>query len=124
MAATTPLQRLKEALEAHRHSLQELEDALVEYGEALPSDEDDASQRRPASSANNGQDNDDDELHLLSIDEVCNTLGMGKSWTYRKLKSGEIPSIKLGRSIKVKRQDLKEYLEGKRYQPTPHHQQD
>ena len=120
MAATTPLQRLKEALEAHRHSLQELEDALVEYGEALPS-EDDASQRRPASSAN-GQD-DDAELHLLSIDEVCNTLGMGKSWTYRKLKSGEIPSIKLGRSIKVKRQDLKEYLEGKRYQPTPHHQQ-
>ena len=109
---TTPLQRLKAALEAQRHSLQEPEDALVEYGATLPN-EDDASQH-PASA--NGQD--DDELHLLSIDEVCNTLGMGKSWTYRKLKSGEIPSVKLGRSIKVKRQDLKEYLEGMRYQPT------
>jgi excisionase family DNA binding protein len=112
MATTTPLLRLREALEAQRRSLQELEDALVEYGETLPSE--DAASQHPASA--NGQD--DDELHLLSIDEVCNTLGMGKSWTYRKLKSGEIPSIKLGRSIKVKRQDLKEYLEGMRYHPS------
>ena len=42
---------------------------------------------------------------------------MGKSWTYRKIKGGEIPSIKLGRSIKVKREDLEEYLEGRRYRP-------
>ena len=42
---------------------------------------------------------------------------MGKSWTYRRIKSGEIPSVKLGRSIKVKRQDLEEYLESRRYQP-------
>jgi excisionase family DNA binding protein len=113
MVTTTPLQRLKEALEAQRHSLQELEDALVEYGETLPSEE--ASQR-PASA--DGQD----ELHLLSIDEVCKALGMGKSWTYRKIKSGEIPSIKLGRSIKVKREDLQKYLEGMRYQPTQQEQ--
>lgn len=43
---------------------------------------------------------------------------MGKSWTYRKLKSGEIPSVKLGRSLKVKREDLEEYLESHRYRPT------
>jgi excisionase family DNA binding protein len=108
--ATTPLQRLKRALEAHQLALQELEDALVEYGETLPSDD---ALQYPAST--NGQD---DELHLLSIEEVCKALGMGKSWTYRKIKSGEIPSIKLGRSIKVKRQDLDQYLEGMRYQPT------
>jgi len=42
---------------------------------------------------------------------------MGKSWTYRRLKSREIPSIKLGRAIKVKRHDLEEYLESQRYQP-------
>jgi excisionase family DNA binding protein len=113
---TTPLQRLKRAIEAYHRALQELEDALVEYGETLPN-EDDALQH-PAST--NGQDSD--ELHLLSIDEVCNALGMGKSWTYRKIKSGEIPSIKLGRSIKVKRQDLDQYLEGMRYQPTPQQQ--
>jgi len=39
MATTTPLQRLKRALEAHQLALQELEDALVEYGETLPSDD-------------------------------------------------------------------------------------
>ncbi len=42
---------------------------------------------------------------------------MGKSWTYRRIKSGEIPSVKLGRSIKVRREDLEEYLESRRYQP-------
>jgi len=43
---------------------------------------------------------------------------MGKSWVYRRLRSGEIPSVKLGRSIKVKRTDLEEYLEKQRYQPS------
>jgi excisionase family DNA binding protein len=54
---------------------------------------------------------------LHSIDEVCKALGMGKSWTYRRIKSGEIPSVKLGRSIKVRREDLQEYLQNQRYQP-------
>ena len=39
---------------------------------------------------------------------------MGKSWVYRRLKSGEIPSIKLGHNIKVKREDLHQYLESQR----------
>jgi len=42
---------------------------------------------------------------------------MGKSWVYRRLRSGEIPSVKLGRSIKVKRADVEEYLEKHHYQP-------
>jgi len=41
---------------------------------------------------------------------------MSKSWVYRRLRSGENPSVKLGRSIKVKRADLEEYLENYRYQ--------
>ncbi len=47
---------------------------------------------------------------------------MGKSWVYRKLKSGEIPSIKLGHNIKIKRTDLEEYLESQRYQPSSEEQ--
>ena len=43
---------------------------------------------------------------------------MGKSFVYRRLRSGEIPSVKLGRSIKVKRVDVEEYLEKHRYQPS------
>jgi excisionase family DNA binding protein len=43
---------------------------------------------------------------------------MGKSWVYRSIKSGEMPSVKLGRNIKVKRKDLEQYLERQRYQPS------
>jgi excisionase family DNA binding protein len=43
---------------------------------------------------------------------------MGKSWVYRRIQSGEIPSVKLGRNIKVRREDLEGYLEAQRYQPT------
>ena len=100
---TTQLRRLKQALEAHRRALEELENALLEFEESLP--------RRTAEHL------DGRDLELLSIEEVCRALGMGKSWTYRRIKSGEIPSVKLGRSIKVKRQDLEEYLESRRYQP-------
>ena len=107
MITKPQLQRLKQALEAHRHATEELESALLEIESAL-SDDGEALERV------GGQEG----LQLLSIAEVCRTLGMGKSWTYRRLKRGEIPSVKLGRSIKVKREDLQEYLESRRYQPT------
>ena len=42
---------------------------------------------------------------------------MGKSWVYGHIRSGEIPSVKLGRNIKVRREDLEGYLEDQRYQP-------
>ena len=53
---------------------------------------------------------------LLSISEVCQEIGMRKSWVHRRIKSGEIPSIRLGHNFKVKRSDLEEYLERQRYQ--------
>jgi excisionase family DNA binding protein len=98
------LQQLKRALQAHRRALEELEAALLEFEQTLPGD---ASER-----------SDSRVLELLSIPEVCDALGMGKSWTYRRLKSGEIPSIKLGTAIKVKQEDLEEYLESHRYVPS------
>ncbi len=100
---TTPIQRLRQALEGHRQALNELESALLGFEETLP---------REASGLSTGR-----APELLSMAEVCEALGMGKSWTYRRVKSGEIPSVKLGRSIKVKREDLDEYLESHRYQP-------
>ena len=56
-------------------------------------------------------------LGLLSLSEVCEELGMSKSWVYRKVRSGEIPSIKLGHNIKVKREHLEAYLKDQRYRP-------
>ena len=99
----TPLQRLRQALENHRQALDELESALLEVEQTLPGE----APGRPNAPG----------TELLSMAGLCEVLGMGKSWTYRRVKSGEIPSVKLGRSIKVKREDLEEYLESRRYQP-------
>jgi excisionase family DNA binding protein len=98
------LQRLKQALRAHREALEELESALLKFEESIKGEEQERPQERQ-------------RLDLLSIPDLCQELGMGKSWVYRHLRSGEIPSVKLGRSIKVKRADLEEYLEKHRSQP-------
>ena len=102
---TSSLQQLRQALEAHRQALKDLEEALSAYEGTLS--EGQTSEQPP----------DGQVPQLISIDEVCKALGMGKSWTYRRIKSGEIPSIKLGRSVKVRQEDLEEYLESHRYQP-------
>ncbi len=99
------LRRLKQALQAHREALEGLESALLEFEESISGE----AQERPQE----GQG-----LGLISIPELCQELGMGKSWVYRRLRSGEIPSVKLGRSIKVKRADVEEYLEKHHYQPS------
>ena len=54
-------------------------------------------------------------VQLLSIPQLCQELGMGKSWVYRRLRGGEIPSIRLGRTIKVRREELEQYLERHHY---------
>jgi len=105
MESNGSLRRLKQALWAHREALEELEGALLELEESI----DGSAPER----AEEGR-----SLGLLSIPELCQELGMGKSWVYRRLRSGEIPSVKLGRSIKVKLADVEEYLEKHRYQPS------
>jgi excisionase family DNA binding protein len=108
------LQPLREGLRAHYRSLEGLERALIEFEEALGGQErleHPKEQEAQRGGAGGGG------LDLLSIPEVCQELGMGKSWVYRRIQSGEIPSVKLGRNIKVRREDLEGYLEAQRYQP-------
>src|SRR5215210_6209197 len=109
------LEPLKLALEAHHRSLEELESALIEVDEALS-----GRKERPERPqlAQQGGEAGGGSLDLLSITDVCQELGMGKSWVYRRIQSGEIPSVKLGRNIKVRREDLEGYLEAQRYRPT------
>jgi excisionase family DNA binding protein len=104
------LQPLRQALESHHRSLEGLESALIEFEEAL--NEPEQRQERPQAQRQGAG-----SLDLLSITELCRELGMGKSWVYRRIQSGEIPSVKLGRNIKVRREDLEGYLEDQRYQP-------
>ncbi len=101
MDRDSSLQRLRQALQGHHEALEELESALLEFEESIGGEAQERPQERQG-------------LDLLSIPELCQELGMGKSWVYRRLRSGEIPSVKLGRSIKVKRTDLEEYLEKQR----------
>lgn len=98
-------QRLKRSLETVRKALERLESAMVEFEEELTGEQQHV---RPQS----GKD-----LDLLSISQLCQELGMGKSWVYQRIRSGEIPSVKLGGTIKVRREDLEAYLQSQTYHP-------
>ena len=94
------LEQLKQAIEHHRQALQALEEALLAELDSHRQQE---------------EDNGNHQGALLSIKEVCEELGMGKSWVYNRLRSQEIPSIKVGGAIKIKRADLNEYIEKQPY---------
>ena len=53
-------------------------------------------------------------LQLLSVQEVGGLLGMGRSWVYEQIRSGQLPGVKLGGSVKVRREDLERYIEARR----------
>ena len=99
------LKQLKEALQAHHQALENLESALLEFEQSISGE----------ATLSPQQEQQRAGVQLLSIPQVCQELGMGKSWIYRRLRSGEIPSIRLGRSIKVRRDELEEYLQRHRY---------
>ena len=102
---------LEQAFEELRRALEAAESALLEYEETLRGE-----QQAPDRSRQQQQQQQEGGLDLLSISEVCQELGMGKSWVYQSLRSGEIPSLKLGKIIKVRREDLEEYLKNQ-YNP-------
>ncbi len=60
-------QRLKRTFEALRQALEEAESALIEFEETLGGDSTLRPQGQPG-------------MSLLSIPEVCQEIGMGKSW--------------------------------------------
>ncbi|MDQ4000883.1 MAG: helix-turn-helix domain-containing protein [Actinomycetota bacterium] len=96
---TDRLERLKQALRAHRQALDALEDALLAELESFTK-------------------HDGAGHKLLSLKEVCQELGMSKGWVYQRIRSGEIPSVQLGHNIKVKREDLDAYLQAHRRETT------
>ena len=99
------VQQLKQALDNFRKALEDVESAMVHLEEELAGE---ASVLRPESRKG---------LDLLSLTEVSQELGMGKSWVYQRIRSGEIPSVKLGHNIKVRRAVLEEYLQRQAYRP-------
>ncbi len=100
------LKHLREALQAHHQAFEKLESALLEFEQSISEE----ATLFPQQQEQRG-------VQLLSIPQLCQELGMGKSWIYRRLRSGEIPSIRLGRTIKVRRDELEEYLQRHHYPP-------
>jgi excisionase family DNA binding protein len=103
------LKQLKQALQAHHQALEQLERALVEFEQTISEE---ATLRTQKDEQRGG-------VQLLSIPQLCQELGMGRSWLYRRLRSGEIPSIRLGRTIKVRRDELEQYLDSHHYPERP-----
>ena len=82
-------------MNTHRKALDALDDALLAELESLAK-------------------HNDAGHKLLSLKEVCQELGMSKGWVYQRIRSGQIPSVKLGHNIKVRREDLDAYLQAQR----------
>ena len=106
------LEPLKQALKSHHRTLERLVSALIEFEDVLKQPA-----GRPERPLVKDQGVGAGSPDLLSITQVCQELGMGKSWVYRRIKSGEIPSVKLGNNIKVRREDLEGYLEANTSDP-------
>jgi excisionase family DNA binding protein len=49
--------------------------------------------------------------NLLTIEELCKELGIGRSKAYQLLKDKQIPSGKIGRRILVRRSDVDRYID-------------
>lgn len=53
----------------------------------------------------------DDSDSLLRAGEVANRLNISRSLAYRLMQLGEIPTIKISKSIRVRMTDLEEYID-------------
>ena len=68
------LKQLKQALQVHHQALEKLESALLEFERSISGE----STLRPE------QEEQHSGVQLLSIPQLCQELGMGKSWIYRQ----------------------------------------
>ena len=110
MNTTTPSpQPLEQALEVFVEGLEGLDGALLKFEEALLELEE-GTLKEGAPEHQNGQN-----LRLLSPSEVCQELGEERTVVYRRLRSGEIPCLKLGHALKVRHADLQEYMKGQQH---------
>jgi excisionase family DNA binding protein len=97
------MEKLRQGLDEYKHTLLEVEKVLEAEAEA----EEDSSRYQGIGAA------------ILSIADVCQELGMSKGWVYQRLRSGEIPSLRLGNVYKIRCADLEEYVKTQRYPYSP-----
>lgn len=54
------------------------------------------------------------EKEYLKVQEVAEFLQIGRTRAYELVSSGEIPSVRIGRNIRVSRRELERWLEERR----------
>ena len=47
---------------------------------------------------------------LLKSDEIAQLLGVSKSFAYKLIRLGILPSIRMGRSVRVRQEDLDQFI--------------
>ena len=47
---------------------------------------------------------------VLTVDELCEIMHIGKTNAYKLIKEGKVPSIKVGRQIRISKELLKKYI--------------
>ena len=62
----------------------------------------------------------DNEQEYISLNELQEILAIGRTKAYDLVTSGDLPAVRIGRSIRISKQDLTDWLERQRYQSVPH----
>lgn len=57
----------------------------------------------------------DEQQEWLKVPEVAELLRIARSRAYELVADGEIPAVKIGRSVRVNRKELDRWLEDQRY---------
>jgi excisionase family DNA binding protein len=55
-----------------------------------------------------------DEEELLTVEQVQELLKVGRTFAYALVRSGELPSYRVGRLIRIRRRDVERWLESAR----------
>lgn len=58
---------------------------------------------------------DEQQHEYLKVPEVAKVLRIARSRAYELVADGEIPAVRIGRSVRVSRKELDRWLEAQRY---------
>ncbi len=61
----------------------------------------------------------ENEQAFISLNELQEILGIGRTKAYDLVTSGDLPAVRIGRVIRIDKQDLTDWLERQRYQNVP-----
>lgn len=62
---------------------------------------------------------DDQHHEWLKVPEVAEVLRIARSRAYELIADGEVPAVRIGRSVRVNRRELDRWLEAQRYVDVP-----